>query len=64
VTFAMQFDIPKNAAMAAISQWFVLTRRWSKTDSNHRSLSGRVICFETILSAGGVEEARSEKPPS
>jgi hypothetical protein len=35
-----------------------------KTDSNHRSLSGRIPLFRLVLSAGGVEEACSEKPPS
>src|SRR5439155_25557154 len=28
------------------------TRRWRKKDSNHRSLSGRVICLDTVLSPG------------
>ena len=39
------------------------TRRWRKTDSNHRSLSGRIPLFRLVLPAGGVEEACSEKPP-
>src|SRR6267143_1411733 len=37
--------------------------RWRKTDSNHRSLSGRIPLFRLVLPAGGVEEACSEKPP-
>src|SRR6266436_922194 len=40
------------------------TRWWRKTDSNHRSLSGRIPPFRLVLPAGGVEEACSEKPPS
>src|SRR6267143_3828403 len=40
-----------------------MTRRWRKTDSNHRSLSGRIPLFRLVLPAGGVEEACSEKPP-
>src|SRR5207249_5711370 len=39
------------------------TRRWRKTDSNHRSLSGRIPLFRLVLPVGGVEEACSEKPP-
>jgi len=35
-----------------------------KTDSNHRSLSGRIPLVRLVLPAGGVEEACSEKPPS
>src|SRR5882762_7948601 len=40
-----------------------MTRRWRKTDSNHRSLSGRIPLFRLVLPAGRVEEAYSEKPP-
>src|SRR6266478_908609 len=41
----------------------IRTRRRRKTDSNHRSLSGRIPLFRLVLPAGGVEEACSEKPP-
>jgi hypothetical protein len=40
-----------------------MTLRWRKTDSNHRSLSGRIPLIRLVLPAGGVEEACSEKPP-
>src|SRR6516165_175247 len=42
----------------------IASLRWRKTDSNHRSLSGRIPLFRLVLSPGGVEEACSEKPPS
>src|SRR5438445_5192301 len=50
-------------AATASSQVHKPTRWWRKTDSNYRSLSGRIRLFRLVLPAGGVEEACSEKPP-